>query len=77
MNNRRYVYGIRIFLANDHTPMAELAFGNGGRITGETEVIRWDSMSERERFFINSYTFIWDEREIVREKSFTEYIQNK
>ncbi len=74
MENKRYVYAIRIFNKDGYQPTAELAFGDGGRPTGETEVIRWDIPAEREKYIINAYTLIWDEREPVKEKSFSEYI---
>lgn len=61
-NEGRYVYGVRIFLDNERIPMAELAFGDGGRPNGETKIIHWDRPDERDRYVINAYTFIWDER---------------
>lgn len=72
---RRYVYGIRIFLGNDRTPMAELAFGDGGRPNGETKIIRWDCPDERDFYVINAYTYIWDERtmDIAYGSTFEEY----
>ena len=76
IDNRPYVYAVRIFLENGYQPMAELAFGDGGRPNGQTKVIRWDSITEREEYIINSYTLIWDEREIVRWNSFQNYIHN-
>ena len=75
-DNRPYVYAVRIFLENGYQPMAELAFGDGGRPNGQTKVIRWDSITERERYLINSYTLIWDEREIVARNTFQQYINN-
>ena len=71
MENKRFVYAIRIF-DKDYQPMAELAFGEGGRPTGETLFIHWDDISEREKYCINSYTLVWDER--TQGKSFDEYI---
>lgn len=75
----RYVYAVRIFdkYGDCGTPMAELAFGDGGRPTGETITIRWDSLSEREKYFFNSYTLIWDERYLPRNKSFKEYLKGE
>lgn len=61
-NQKPYIYAVRLFLKDRHIPMAELAFGEGGRPNGKTETIRWDVISERERFIINAYTLIFDER---------------
>ena len=74
-NEGRYVYGIRIFLDECCTPMAELAFGDGGRPNGETKTIRWDIPDERDAYVINAYTFIWDERtkDIAYGTTFEEY----
>lgn len=76
---RRYVYAVRIYI--DHTTgykvMADLAFGDGGRPNGETTTIEWDVISEREKYVINAYTFIWDEREVPESKTFKEFINNK
>lgn len=74
MENKRFVYAVRIF-NKDYQPMAELAFGEGGRPTGETTTIKWDNIDERNKYVINAYTFIYDERELVKEKSFYEYIK--
>lgn len=76
---KRYVYAVRIYI--DHTTgykvMADLAFGDGGRPNGETTTIEWDVISEREKYVINAYTFIWDEREVPESKTFKEFINNK
>ena len=72
-NNKPYVYGMRIYL-DGVTPMAELALGDGGRPTGETEIIKFNSIDEREKYVINSYTFIWDER--TNDMSFEKFIHN-
>ena len=76
MDNRPYIYAVRIYLKDGYQPMAELAFGDGGRPTGKTTVIRWDNIPEREQYLINSYTLIWDEREIVARNTFQQYIHN-
>ena len=68
---KRYVYAIRIYLENGYKPMAEIAFGNGGRPNGETKIIPWDEPEARNEYVINAYTFVWDER---INKSFNEYI---
>lgn len=73
MNNKPYVYAIRIFYENGYRPMAELAFGEGGRPTGETKIIYWADITEREQYYINAYTFIWDER---LPYTFQEYIHS-
>lgn len=72
---KRYVYGVRIFLVNGYKPMAELMFGDGGKPNGETEIIEWDVTSERDRFIINAYTYIWDERPTVKDYTFKQYIR--
>ena len=69
---KRYVYAIRIFEQNGYQPMAELAFDDGGRVTGETTIIHWDDISEREKYCISSHTLVWDER--TRGKAFSEYV---
>lgn len=74
MENRRYVYGVRIFYENGYIPMAELAFGDGGRPTGETKIIEWSRQSEREKYYFNAYTFYWDERFVPKEKTFEEFV---
>lgn len=72
---KRYVYGVRIFLENGHKPMAELALGDGGRPDGSTVIVPWDSPEEiDEKYVINAYTFIWDEREIVQHSAFDDYV---
>lgn len=70
----RYVYAMRIFLQDGYRPMAELAFGDGGRPNGETITIPYDNVDERNKYVINSYTFVWDEREAVKTQTFEEYI---
>ena len=73
--NKRYVYAVRIWLKDGYKPMADLAFGDGGRPTGEIVTIEWDIITEREKYVINAYTFIWDERETVKTQSFSDYIK--
>jgi len=72
-DNRRYVYGIRIYLKDGYKPMADLAFGDGGRTNGEITTIEWDRPDEREKYHIDCYTFIWDERAPVHKWTFQEY----
>ena len=62
MENKRFVYAMRIWLKDGYKPMADLAFGDGGRTTGEIQRIPYDNITEREKYIINSYTIIWDER---------------
>lgn len=69
--NKRFVYGVRIWLKDGHQPMADLAFGEGGRPNGEVITIDWDDVLEREKYIINAYTFIWDER--VRQYANTQF----
>lgn len=77
MDERRYVYGMRIYLKNGHKPMADLALGIGGRTSGEIVTIEWDRPDEREKYVINSYTFVWDERIPVKTMSFSEYANGR
>lgn len=72
-DNRRYVYGIRIYLKDGYRPMADLAFGDGGRTNGEIVTIEWDRPDEREKYYIDSYTFIWDDRAPVQRWTFQEF----
>ena len=60
--SRRFVYAMRIWLKDGYKPMADLAFGEGGRLTGEFQTIHFDNVTEREEYVINSYTIVWDER---------------
>ena len=71
---RRLAYAVRIYLSADHTPMADIALGDGGRPTGETDTIRWDRIDEREKYVINAYTFIFDERGTPQKMTFDEYV---
>lgn len=74
MENKRYVYGIRIFNKDGYKPIAELAFGDGGKPTGETIIIPWDDIEEREKYVINAYTFVWDTRFVPTHKTFDEFV---
>ena len=60
--NKRFVYAMRIWLKNGYKPMTDLAFGDGGRPTGEVQTIHFDNVVEREKYVINAYTIVWDER---------------
>lgn len=60
--NKRLVYAMRIWLKDGYKPMADLAFGDGGRPTGEVQTIHFDNVVEREKYVINAYTIVWDER---------------
>lgn len=62
MENKRFVYAMRIWLKDGYKPMADLAFGEGGRLTGEVQTIHFDDITERGKYVINSYTVVWDER---------------
>lgn len=73
----RYVYGIRLFLKDGHIPMAELALGEGGRPTGETEIIEWCDMNARSKYHIDSYTYVWDEREWPANYTFNQYVHEQ
>lgn len=77
MDGRRYVYGMRIYLKDGYKPMADLALGDGGRTNGEIVTIEYDRVDEREKYYINSYTFIWDERIPVKTMTFSEYANGR
>lgn len=79
-NKKRYypprdgaVNAIRIFYADGTlTPMAELAFAFGGKVT-----VRWDMPLEREVYApgINCYTVIYDER--PKRPDFNDWVKQK
>ena len=77
MDSRKYVYGMRIYLEDGHRPMADLAMGEGGRPNGEIVTIEYDRIDEREKYYINAYTFIWDERIPVKTMTFSEYVKGR
>jgi hypothetical protein len=67
------VVAIRIFYAEGtFTPMAELAFAFGGKVT-----VRWDMPLEREVYApgINAYTVIYDER--PKRPDFNDWVKQK
>ena len=70
-----YVYGMRIYLKDGYKPMADLALGDGGKPNGNIVTIEWDDNDEREKYTINSFTFIWDERKMVQNNTFEEYVK--
>ena len=76
-NHKPYVYAVRLYLEDGYKPMAELAFGEGGRPNGKTEIIEWTNITEREKYCINGYTFVWDERPPVSAISFADYIKQE
>lgn len=53
------VLAVRIFLSDDHTPMADLFMSDG-----VVEHIKWVNPKQREQFepMINGYTLFYDER---------------
>ncbi len=58
----RYVYAIHIYLQDGYKPMATLAFGDGGKPTGETATIEWSNLNQRRQYYWDAYTLIYDER---------------
>lgn len=72
MENRLYVSAMRIYLEDEHQPMADLAIMKDGDIIG-IKTIRYDSIEEREAYYINAYTLIWDERISEIGQSFETY----
>ena len=69
-----YIYAVRLFEGEYCKQMAELAFGDGGRPNGKTVTIEWTNITEREKYCINGYTHVWDERPCVRMQSFSDYV---
>ena len=75
--SKPFVYAVRLFLEDGYKPMAELAFGDGGFPNGNTVVIELANVTEREKYCINAYTFVWDERPVVLRQSFSEYVHGE
>jgi len=65
---------IRIFYDEGHKIKAELTFAFGG-----TTIIDWTDVTQRGLYEIgiNAYTFIFDERDAVRERFFQDFIVTK
>lgn len=59
--NKPYVYAVRLYWGTS-APMADLAIMKDGTITEVIRGVEWDRVNERDKYFINSYTFIVDER---------------
>lgn len=76
-NNRPFAYAVRIYLKDGYEVMADIALGDGGRPNGVIETIEWDNINERSKYVINAYTFIWDERHIVKTYTFYDYATNQ
>ena len=72
-----YIYAVRLFEGENCEQMAELALGDGGRPNGKTVTIKWTNITEREKYCINGYTFVWDERPAVKEQTFAEYTRKE
>lgn len=69
-----YVYAMRIYLEDGHKPMADLVILKEGRVTG-VDTIEYDDIAAREKYYINAYTLIWDERVIEDINcTFSEYV---
>ena len=74
MENRPYVFAMRIYLSDRHKPMADLAILKEGQIIG-VDTIEYDDIATREEYYINAYTLIWDERVIEDINwTFSEYV---
>ena len=72
--NKPYVFAMRIYFENEHEPMADLAIMHDGKVVG-VDKIHYDCPKERDAYFINAYTLIWDERVIEDINStFSEYV---
>lgn len=71
--NKPYVAAMRIYLEDGHKPMADLAILKNGELE-RLETIEYDNISARERYYINAYTLIWDER--VMAGTFEDYLWN-
>ena len=72
--NKLYVSAMRIYLKDEHKPMADLVLLENGKFV-RLETIEYDRVSEREKYYINAYTLIWDER--VMSRTFEDYLWNK
>ena len=59
--NKPYVFAMRIYLKDGHKPIADLAIMENGKVIGVNS-IEYDDIAAREKYYINAYTLIWDER---------------
>ena len=59
--NKPYVYAMRLYWGNAAI-LADLAIMKDGEITEIVRGVEWDCTNERDKYFVNSYTFIVDER---------------
>lgn len=75
IEQRPAVYAVRIYLKDFHQPMADLALGEGGRPNGKIVTIHWDNINERNLYYFSAYTLIWDEREVVKNKTFEDFLK--
>lgn len=75
--HRQYVYAVRIYYVDGYKLMADLALGDGGRPNGDVVTIEWDCVTMRQRYCINGYTFIFDERDVVKKLSFQAYVNQE
>ena len=74
MENRPYVFAMRIYLKDGHQPMADLAILKECQVIG-VNTIEYDDIAAREEYYINAYTLIWDERVIEDiDCTFSEYV---
>jgi hypothetical protein len=69
--NKPYVAAMRIYLKDGYKPMADLAILVNGMFE-RLETIRYDDVNEREKYYINAYTLIWDER--TTSMTFADYL---
>jgi len=68
------IVAIRLFYDEYRSVMAELAFAYGSTHTTE-----WTDIAQRRAFQIgiNGYTFIFDERDVAKEKTFQDFVKTK
>ena len=71
--SKPYVFAMRLYWEGP-SPMADLAVMKDGEITEVIEGVEWDRCSERDKYFVNSYTFVVDER--TRGESFDQIVEN-
>ena len=71
MVTKPYVSAMRIYLEDEHKPMADLIILKDGKLE-HLETIEYNDINKREKYYINAYTLIWDER--VMTGTFEDYL---
>ena len=60
MENKPYAIAVRIYESSNGTVMADIKTSPCDGL--RTETITWTKLNEREMFYYNGYTLIYDER---------------